>query len=217
MNKLKRQFFWLTVWGISFGLIEAAVVFYLRQIYYPGDFQFPAVLMNDPIMKVELARESVTIIMLWAAAELSRKTIAGKIAVFMFLFGVWDIFYYIFLKIISGWPETLTTWDILFLLPLIWTGPVWAPILVSLVLMACGIILINFDEKGIILKLSLSYWTGEMAAAVLIVLSFILPGLKVAAGQIPGSYPWYIFLCGLVPGIIIFMRFIKKSYKEKIL
>ena len=217
MNKLKRQFFWLTVWGISFGMIEAAVVYYLRQIYYPGDFQFPAVLMDDSIMKVELAREAVTIIMLWAAAELSRKTLAGKIAVFMFLFGVWDIFYYVFLKIMIGWPEALTTWDILFLLPLVWAGPVWAPILVSMVLITCAIILLNLDEKEIILKLSLPYWAGEMAAAVLIVLSFILPGLKVAAGQIPDSYPWYIFLLGLIPGIIIFMRFIKKSDQEKIL
>ncbi|MEE8437058.1 MAG: hypothetical protein V3S22_01845 [Candidatus Neomarinimicrobiota bacterium] len=211
MNKLKRQFFWLTVWGISFGMIEAAVVYYLRQIYYPGDFQFPAALRDDPIMKVELAREAVTIIMLWAAAELSRKTIAGKIAVFMFLFGVWDIFYYVFLKIMIGWPEALTTWDILFLLPLVWAGPVWAPLLVSMVLIACAIILLNLDEKEIILKLSLPYWAGEMAAAVLIVLSFILPGLKVAAGQIPDSYPWYIFLLGLILGIIIFMHFIKKS------
>jgi len=107
MHRLKSQFFWLTVWGICFGLLEAAFVFYLRRIYYPDGFQFPALLMLDPVMKVELAREAVTVIMLWAAAELTRKTRAGKIAVFMFLFGVWDIFYYIFLKIMAGWPESL--------------------------------------------------------------------------------------------------------------
>jgi len=210
MHRLKSQFFWLTVWGICFGLLEAAFVFYLRRIYYPDGFQFPALLMLDPVMKVELAREAVTVIMLWAAAELTRKTRAGKIAVFMFLFGVWDIFYYIFLKIMAGWPESLATWDILFLLPFVWAGPVWSPVLVSLVLMASGIIIIKLEEKGAVIKPAPLYWIGEMAAALLIILSFALPGFEVRAGQTPVSFPWVIFFCGLTMGIIIFLRFIKQ-------
>src|SRR5439155_14317538 len=53
-------------------------------------------------------------------------------------FGVWDIFYYVFLKVMYGWPKTLFDWDILFLLPLPWWGPVLAPICIALLMIAWG-------------------------------------------------------------------------------
>ena len=74
-----------------------------------------------------------------AAAGLA---IAGNfrqwLAGFMISFGVWDIFYYVFLRLLIGWPESLMTWDLLFLLPVPWVGPVIAPVLVSLSMIVAG-------------------------------------------------------------------------------
>jgi hypothetical protein len=53
-------------------------------------------------------------------------------------FGVWDICYYLFLRLISGWPRTLLDWDILFLLPLPWWGPVLAPVSIALLMILWG-------------------------------------------------------------------------------
>src|SRR5688500_7990731 len=53
-------------------------------------------------------------------------------------FGAWDIFYYVFLRLISGWPRTLLDWDILFLLPLPWWGPVIAPVSIAVLMIVSG-------------------------------------------------------------------------------
>ena len=53
-------------------------------------------------------------------------------------FGVWDIFYYVFLKIIYDWPKSLFDWDILFLLPLPWWGPVLAPVCIAALMIVWG-------------------------------------------------------------------------------
>ena len=117
---LKKRLFWLAVWGVAFGYIEAAVVIYLRRIYYPDGFAFPVVIIEPGIAVVELIREAVTLMFMWAVAALTYRTFQGRVAVYMILFGIWDIFYYIFLKILLNWPGSLATWDILFLLPLPW-------------------------------------------------------------------------------------------------
>ena len=149
---MKKQLLWLGLWGISFGMIEAAVVIYLRKIYYPAEFHFPPVPFGDCLFKVELAREAATLLILWAAAELSTKKLLTKFAVFMLLFGLWDIFYYVFLKTFLNWPESFLTWDILFMIPWVWAGPVLAPILVSLGLISAGIMILHSKEKNVCLN-----------------------------------------------------------------
>ena len=61
-------------------------------------------------------------------------------------FGAWDIFYYVFLRLISGWPRTLLDWDILFLLPLPWWGPVLAPVSIALVMILWGTLATQSDD-----------------------------------------------------------------------
>src|SRR6185295_1640743 len=50
------------------------------------------------------------------------------------LFGAWDLAYYAGLYVALGWPPSLLTWDVLFLIPVPWTAPVLYPALVSVVL-----------------------------------------------------------------------------------
>jgi len=198
---LKRRLFWLTVWGMAFGYIEASVVVYLRKIYYPAGFSFPAVLIQPDIAAVELVREITTLVFMWAVAELSYRSFRCRVAVFMFLFGIWDIFYYVFLKVILNWPAGLTEWDILFLVPLPWVGPVWAPVLVSLAMICAGTVVLAREERGEPLDLTKRFWLLEVAAGLVIILSFLLPGRAVVTQTVPVHFPWYLFLLGLGAGL----------------
>ena len=155
--RLKRTFLALILFGIAFGYVEAAVVVYLRTIFVPiRQETFHAVAHNDlfPLLTVEhlqaagpeyarlleteLGREVATIVMLAAAGLAVAGNFRQWLAGFMIAFGVWDIFYYVFLRLLIGWPESLMTWDILFLVPVPWVGPVIAPVIVSLSMILAG-------------------------------------------------------------------------------
>ena len=201
---LKKRLFWLTVWGISFGYIEAAVVIYLRHHYYPGGFAFPVIFVESGIAVVELIREAVTLVFMWAVAALTFRSLQNRVAAYMILFGKWDIFYYAFLKIFLNWPAGLTTWDVLFMLPLPWVGPVWAPILVSMGLIYAGIIILRQDDKGTPMVLGRRFWMLEITAGAVIILSFLIPGHVVLKAVAPTHFPWYLFLAGYLMGIAAF-------------
>jgi len=200
-SDLKMRLFWLAVWGVCFGYIEAAVVVYLRRIYYPQGFAFPVVMIEPGIAAVELAREAVTLLFMWAAAALAYRTFLNRIAAYMILFGIWDIFYYVFLKVSLSWPRSFFTWDILFLLPLPWVGPVWAPVLVSTGMVCAGIIILLRHEKGSPVILDRKFWVIEVLAGIVIVISFLIPGQAVLKETVPTCFPWYIFLAGFLTGV----------------
>ena len=203
---MKRQFTWLVIWGIAFGMIEAAVVIYLRHIYYPNGFAFPVVWADFDVAIVEIVRELATLVLMWSLATLLYKKLANKLAVFMIVFGVWDIFYYIFLKIFLGWPADLTTWDILFLLPYPWVGPIWPPVLVSLALLYAGYRILNFHFNDQILTLYRRDWLQIILAGIVIIVSFLIPGKSVIDQTVPQHYPWYIFAVGLTWGLVVFQN-----------
>ena len=127
------------LWAVAFALVEAAVVVYLRRIFHPGGFAFPLQPRPyDPILGVEVAREAATLVMLALVGFLAGGRGWERFARVMVAFGAWDIFYYAWLWVFLGWPPSLATLDVLFLIPTIWVGPVWAPCLVSLGLVLCG-------------------------------------------------------------------------------
>ena len=103
-NKLFIKLTWAAIFSISTGFVEAAVVVYLRRIYYPEGFSFPLKPLIDNLMGVEVLREAATIFMLLSAAALAGKKIWERFAYFLFCFGVWDIFYYVWLKVLLDWP-----------------------------------------------------------------------------------------------------------------
>src|SRR5579864_8618484 len=151
MQRSYRVIAALLLFGLSFGYLEAAVVVYLRAIYdpirqqlhperKPGDL-FPLITPdqleqsgpdNAKRLAIEVGREAATMVMLAGIALAAGRNFSERVAAFAVVFGLWDISFYAFLKLLAQWPESLSTWDILFLIPLPWVGPVWAPILVSL-------------------------------------------------------------------------------------
>src|SRR5262245_43067523 len=102
------------------GWLEAAVVVYLRALYYPGGFEFPLAPMPGATLVVEIGREVATLAMILAVAVVAGTSAWDRFLNFAYVFGIWDLVYYAGLRAALGWPQTLTTPDILFLIPLPW-------------------------------------------------------------------------------------------------
>lgn len=150
MKKIKT-IIWVIVFAIAFGFVEASVVVYLRHLLGASQPQIPEsevlflvpgiaflepqtaiqIITNTDLLNVEMIREAATLVMLLSVAIIAGKTLKEKIAYLFLAFGVWDIFYYIFLRLAIGWPKSFSDLDIFFLLPTPWVGPVFVPILIS--------------------------------------------------------------------------------------
>jgi hypothetical protein len=191
-----HRILWTAVFGAAFGWLEAAVVVYLRRIYYPGGFAFPLELIDPPILAVELAREAATLAMLAAVGMLAGRTRWQRFGAFLLAFGVWDLVYYLGLKIALGWPPSLATWDILFLLPWPWVGPVYAPATVAVLMVAFGVLTIRQEEAGI--PGYADRWTWALGVLGGLVLLYTWMGDLDAGlrGAMPRPYPVGLFLVG---------------------
>ena len=151
------KIFLSVIFAAAMGYLEAAVVVYLRELYYPEGFHikekvgFPFIKFglveelkpfSKKLILTELGREAATIIMLVALSVIAGNSVKSYIAYFLLLFGIWDFFYYVFLKVILGWPESLSTTDVYFLIPTPWIGPVWLPVLLSLIIIVVALVII---------------------------------------------------------------------------
>ena len=114
-------------------LVEAAIVVHLRHLYYPLDPRqlFPLTLLSHADLALELGREVATVIMMAAVAVLAERGWARRFAAFVFVFGVWDLAYYGWLKLLLDWPRHWLEWDVLFLIPWPWFGPWLAAALIA--------------------------------------------------------------------------------------
>ena len=142
----------LTAFGIAMGYLEAVVVVYIRQIsgILPPPHQLgPSVMEQVParLISVEQTREAATIIMLLSLAMIAGRNNWQRLGTFVFAFGVWDIFYYVGLKALIDWPESLTTTDCLFLIPQPWYSPVWVPVAASCGLIILGVVFMRLGAR----------------------------------------------------------------------
>lgn len=166
---------YLSLFSISLGYLEAVVVIYLRMQYYPNGFYF---LLNNVIpnnvLLIEIFRELSTIAILLSVAILSTKKFIERFGSFLFIFALWDIFYYIFLKIILGWPVSLLDKDILLLIPVLWIAPVLAPIIVSVtfIIFSMSIYYLSYKDPAFN-NLGKMEWTFFSLASFLIFCSFM--------------------------------------------
>ena len=148
MNKNNNPgFISVAIFAIAMAFLESAVVVYLRAIYYPDGFIFPLKLIEGRIAITELWREAATMVMLITIAVIISKRGIERFAWFIYAFAIWDIFYYVFLYFLLGWPQSLLTWDILFLIPVTWTGPVLAPVINSLTMILLASVIIHHSTS----------------------------------------------------------------------
>lgn len=204
-RQTRRRLIWAALFGVSMGFFEAAVVVYLRRIACPDGFSFPLRALETRVLLVELARELASLVMILSVAVLAGRRPVEKLAYFIYIFGVWDVLYYVFLKLALGWPGSLLEPDILFLIPVPWVGPVLAPVLVSVVMISAGVLTVWLEERGTPIELTWRNFGAEALFGLVIIVSFCLDWRGVAAGGTPGPFAWWLFLLGLVPGTGLFV------------
>lgn len=205
---VRARLLWIIVFGTAFGWLEAAVVVYLRRIYYPTGFALPLQPIDSPILVVELGREAATLIMLAAVAMLAGRTRWQRFAAFIVAFGVWDLVYYLGLKLALDWPATLADWDVLFLLPWPWLGPVYAPATVALLMVFFGIQVFRREEIHPGRADRLSWLLGSVGALVLLV-SWLGDLEAAVGGALPQPYKTVLFVMGALLLAVCGWRFLK--------
>jgi len=212
---LARVLTGLLLFGLSFGYVEAAVVAYLRPLYQPlhgraADDLFPLVTLQQlaaagshypRLLATELLREAATLLMLAAVALAAASNFRQWFAAFLIAFGVWDIFFYVFLKVLLDWPASLLTWDLLFLLPVPWVGPVLAPVLVALAMIGSGVITLWREADGRPIRLGWSHGAILVLGGLLIVTAFCWDYQNILASGLPNPFNWPLFILGLAIGV----------------
>ena len=207
-NKLIQKIIWVAIFGIAMAFVESAVVVYLRIIHYPEGFRFPLKLITDSTIVVELFRELATLFMIVSVAVITGKRPWERFAYFLLAFGVWDIFYYIWLKVLIDWPSSLFERDILFMIPLPWIGPVIAPVSIALLMILIGIAIASLFDKGQEYKPPLTSYILVLVGAVFILYSFMLDTGATLHQQLPRPYHYEL----LIGGNILFMLAFVISY-----
>jgi hypothetical protein len=224
-EKLEREMLWRWIWvaafAAAFAWVESAVVLYLREIYFSGSFYFPIVvkwkdgeLVVDHLMRVEFGREIATMLMLVSVGCMAGKNAWQKFSYFMIAFGVWDIFYYVWLWVAIRWPESIMTWDLLFFVPLPWVGPVITPVLIALAMVVAGTLIIYYSEKGVRIRWRWFDWAIILGCGLLMIVAFcwdwrniiqkpVKPPVPPNTG-IPNPFAWWLYLPAYIFSVVYF-------------
>ena len=199
----------VVAFAIAMAWVEAASVFYIRALVdriepYQAD-PLPLEAMSGALGAVELWREAATLVMIAALGVLAGRTWRVRAGYAALAFGAWDIFYYVFLRLISGWPRTLLDWDILFLLPLPWWGPVLAPVSIALVMILWGTLATQSGDGAD--NAPWARWARALACVGIVLALGVfmidawraLPDGRDAVLQVlPATFNWHVFWVALL-------------------
>ena len=202
--------------AIAFGYIEAAVVVYLRQIFHPEGFIFPLVsfpltAQSRSMVLVEVGREAATLVLIFCAAYLSGQNHRQRIAYFLVIFAIWDIFYYVWLKVLLGWPASIMDWDVLFLIPLPWAGPVLAPVLVSLMMLVLAALILYRDFYDRQVNISVWETLGYFISGLVIITSFCIAGKYMQSADYAEHFSWALFSGGMLIACVVSAKWVYKK------
>jgi hypothetical protein len=208
----------LLVFAVAMGVLEGIVAIYLRDLFFPAGSLFPLTLLSSRTVLIESIREAATIIMLAAVAFVAGRSLVERFALFVYVFGIWDIVYYGTLFCSIGWPSSLLDWDVLFLIPVVWLGPVLAPLICSWTMIILALSIECRLTQGVVVRPALQESLACLFGAMLILLSFLweygrliieggfLPRLLTLAGDpqfrevvsryVPTTFYWWLFLAG---------------------
>jgi hypothetical protein len=202
----------VAAFALAFGYFEAAVEIYLREFYYPAGFAFPLAPMDHRLLIIEVAREVFGMAVLVSFARFTGRRLAERFAFFCLSFALWDLSYYLWLKVLRDWPVSPFTPDQLYLIPVPWIGPVLSPLLVSTALLfgSCAILYRLYQGGGF--RPSWREWVIALGGALLIILSYTTD-LETAAGRdVPEPYRWEFLIVGLACGLFALARSLQRTH-----
>jgi hypothetical protein len=202
----KQRWLIVVLYAAAMAYVESAVVLYLRtMVGHVDPYQPDPVMLPEGLVRAEMVREAATLIMLFAVGWLAGRTWRSRLGYTLVAFGVWDILYYVFLVPLSGWPRSLLDWDILFLLPLPWWGPVLAPVSIAVLMVVGGTLVSLFDRPERALWPGPWAWGASLVGVVLAVYVFMADTIRAAGGGaeavrrvLPTQFNWPVFIVALL-------------------
>lgn len=193
---MRGKVFCLFAFAVAMAFVEASAVVYLREIIGGGPI-FPMKEIPATLLAVEVGREAATIVMLLSVAFLSFRGEARRMGAFLLLFAVWDVFYYLWLSVTIGWPTGLADWDVLFLIPLPWVGPVWSVLLICAGMVVFAILFLRSPEDARFSP-GLSGWVAGLLGSATIIATYIIEWIRIGFGAgVPAHFSFLPFFAGL--------------------
>jgi hypothetical protein len=150
-------------------------------------------------------REGATLLMLAMTGMLAGQTWRARLSYAAIAFGSWDILYYVFLRVISGWPTSLFDWDILFLLPLPWWGPVLAPVCIASLMIVWGTLVSQGRDRISATRFTRASWSMSATGVLLALGIFMADSIRALPGGLdtvhqvlPTAFNWPVFGAALL-------------------
>ncbi|NQU86930.1 MAG: hypothetical protein HQ541_14335, partial [Mariniphaga sp.] len=211
MKKVTNRIIIVGIFAIAMAYLESVIVVYLRDIYEIKDLLNDLITEIDKYTIIEIGREIMTLFMLAIIGYLAGRNLQEKLGYSIFAFGIWDIFYYVWLYVFIGWPQSLLEWDILFLVPLPWWGPVLSPVIIAILMAVGGTVAIIKSFKKVKIRLNIFDWSLFISSIFLALIIFmkdaiwVLPnGIEAVASVRPTSFNWPVFLIPIA-GMVLFV------------
>ncbi len=206
----------VVIFSIAFAYIEAAVVVYLRAIFHPEGFTFPMTVFGiGPHWKrfliTEIGRDVATIVLIFTGAWLFGRNRRQRFAYFLTIFAVWDIFYYVWLKVLLDWPASIMDWDILFLIPGTWASAVLYPVIISITMLIFAAAILYRDARGRPIKVTRVDWLAFFVAGIIVVVSFYIPGRHITEPDYKSHFYLPLFTLGHLSAVAVFLKCLLKS------
>lgn len=223
MNSARKRWLVVVLFALAMAWMESATVFYLRTLVGRVDpYQTAPLPAHRLLGNIELVRELSTLVMLWVVGWLAGREFRTRFSYTLIAFGVWDIFYYVFLAVMGPWPRSIFDWDVLFLIPLPWWGPVLAPALIALLMLIGGTVVTQFEppegprwpaRHTVFLN-----WSGILLALYV----FMEPAIRVASHgedalrtMLPTRFNWPLFTLALVMMTVSLGELIWQEWKAR--
>lgn len=200
---MKARILLVVAFAVAMAYVEAAAVTYLREAYGITDIVRDLPRAPDRLTAIEIGREAMTMVMLLAVGAIAGRKLQDRIGYFVLAFGAWDIAYYGWLALFLGWPRSPLDWDVLFLIPLPWWGPVVAPASIAAMMVIGGIAAVAQAERGMAWRMT-RVNVGIAAAGIALVLytfmadaiAAVPDGSDAVSKVRPGTFAWPLFLAG---------------------
>jgi hypothetical protein len=201
----RRRWATVALFAVAMAWMEAATVVYLRRLVGRLDPYQPHPLpLETSLAQAEVLREAATMVMLAAVGWLAGRNGRTRFAYWAVAFGLWDLFYYVFLAVIGPWPRSVWDWDVLFLIPLPWWGPVLAPAAIAALMAAGGTLVSQHDAPQRPVWPGRHSWRAAYTGATLALYVFMADAIAIASGGVealskllPTSFNWPLFLVAL--------------------